>query len=87
MTTTDNQEHTMTTPRQHNPNFFKREDDGSVRLRLKFDNETASLFEEAAGKTPVMVWLRRTLDTAAKRQVKEQRRLLQQIRPPEDDQA
>jgi hypothetical protein len=72
-------------PRRHNPNFFNREDDGSVRLRLKFDNEMASLFEEAAGKTPVMVWLRRTLETTAKRQVKEQRRLRQQISPPSDD--
>ena len=74
----------MTTPRQHSPYFFKREDDGSIRLRLKFDNEMASLFEEAAGKTPVMIWLRRTLETTAKRQVKEQRRLRAQIAPPED---
>ena len=83
--TTTHEEPTMTTPRQHNPHFFRREDDGSVRLRLKFDNETASLFEEAAGKTPVMVWLRRTLETTAKRQVKEQQRLRQQISPPEDE--
>lgn len=72
-------------PRKLNPNFFRREDDGSVRVRLKFDNETASLFEEAAGRTPVMVWLRRTLETTAKRQVKEQQRLRQRIAPPSED--
>lgn len=70
-------------PRAHSPHFFKREPDGSVRLRLKFDNEEASIFEEAAGTTPVMVWIRRTLETTAKRQVKESRRKRQDIAPPE----
>lgn len=69
-------------PRQHNPNFFAREADGTVRLRIKFDTDEASLFEEAAGDTPVMIWLHRTLAAAAKRQVKQQRKNRPQVAPP-----
>lgn len=74
----------MPNSRKHNPNFFAREADGSVRLRVRFDNEEASLFEEAAGDTPVMVWLHRTLGEAARRQVQRERRRLQKYGPPEE---
>ncbi len=71
-------------PRKHNPSFFNRESDGTVRVRIRFENEEASLFEEAAGDTPVMVWLHRTLAAAARRQVKEQRRSRPKVAPPEE---
>lgn len=74
---------TMPAPRKHSPSFFNREDDGTVRLRIRFENEEASLFEEAAGETPVMLWIHRTLSDAAKRQVKQARRRQPTIAPPE----
>lgn len=70
-------------PRQHSPAFFRREPDGGVRVRVRFDNDEANLFEEAAGETPVMVWLHRTLVAAAKRQIKEQRKQRPKVAPPE----
>lgn len=73
----------MSAARKHSPHFFARESDGSVRLRIRFENEEASLFEEAAGETPVMVWLHRTLGEAARRQVKEARSKRSKIAPPE----
>lgn len=69
-------------PRKHSPSFFMREPDGSVRLRVRFSNEEASLFEEAAGETPVMIWLHRTLGEAARRQVREQRKRRPKVGPP-----
>lgn len=75
----------MPAPRKHSPHFFAREPDGSVRLRIRFENDEASLFEEAAGETPVMVWLHRTLGEVAKRQVQERRRKQGNIAPPQDE--
>lgn len=69
--------------RKNNPHFFSRTDDGSVRVRVRFENDEASLFEEAAGDTPVMLWLHRTLIAAAKRQIREQRSQRTQIPPLE----
>lgn len=60
-------------PRQHSRHFLAREDDGSVRLRMRFQGDEAALFEEAAGDTPIMAWIHRTLGEAAKRQVRAQR--------------
>lgn len=68
--------------RKHSPSFFARSADGTVRLRLRFTNEEASLFEEAAGETPVMVWLHQTLGETARRQVREQRKDRPKIGPP-----
>lgn len=67
--------------RTPSPHFFLREPDGSVRLRIRFDGEEASLFEEAAGKTPVMVWIHRTLGEAARRQVEQARKDRPHVRP------
>ncbi len=55
-------------------NFFDREPDGSVRLRIRFDSEEADLIEEAAGDTGLLLWLHRTWRAAATRQVDEARR-------------
>ena len=74
----------MNTPRKHSPSFFNREPDGTVRLRIRFDSEEAALFEEAAGETPVMVWLHRTLTTEAKRQVRAARRQRGKVDPPRE---
>lgn len=59
---------------KNSPAFFRREDDGSVRLRIRFDPEEASLYEEAAGTTPVVDWLHATLGAAAREQVDKARR-------------
>lgn len=44
-----------------NPNFFRREKDGSVRLRIRFSPEEAALIEEAAGETPLLLYIHRVL--------------------------
>lgn len=73
----------MSQPRQQSKHFFDRMDDGSVRLRLKFTPEEASLFEEAAGKTPVMAWLHRTLLANAEEEVAAARAKRAPVPPPE----
>lgn len=60
----------MTVPRNkknvHSPHFFVREPDGSVRLRIRFTSEEASLIEEAAGTTPLMLYIHRVLGQQAR---------------------
>lgn len=51
---------------QFNPHFFKREADGTVRLRIRFSEEEASLIEEAAGKTPLLIYIHKVLRERAK---------------------
>ena len=63
--------------------FFTRERDGSVRVRMKFTPEEVSMYEEAAGETPVMVWLHQALNRAAQQDVREQRQARAAIPPPE----
>lgn len=48
------------------PHFFRREADGSVRLRIRFTPEEASLIEEAAGETPLMLYIHRVLNDRAR---------------------
>lgn len=59
---------------RYSPHFFKREPDGSVRLRLRFTEEEASLIEEAAGKTPLLVYIHRILTESAKRHIRQAQR-------------
>lgn len=68
--------------KKHNPHFFARESDGSVRVRVRFESDEAALFEEAAGDTPVMIWLHRTLAKAAKEEVREARKKQPPVAPP-----
>lgn len=68
---------------RNSPHFFRRESDGSVRLRIRFDAEEASLYEEAAGKMPVVDWLHATLGAAARQQVDEARKDQPKVRPRE----
>lgn len=70
--------------RRQSPSFFTRESDGSVRIRLRFDAEEASLYEEAAGMMPVVDWLHHTLATAAQEQVAKARQQSQpKVKPRE----
>jgi hypothetical protein len=48
------------------PHFFKREADGSVRLRIRFTPEEAALIEEAAGDTPLLLYIHRVLGERAR---------------------
>lgn len=48
------------------PHFFKREPDGSVRLRIRFTAEEAALIEEAAGETPLLLYIHRVLGERAR---------------------
>ena len=73
----------MSESRRQSKHFLAREDDGSVRLRMRFTGEEASLFEEAAGETPIMIWLHRALNETARRQVEDARRKREAIPPPE----
>ena len=54
-----------------NPHFFKREPDGSVRLRMRFTAEEASLIEEAAGDTPLLLYIHRVLADRARYHIRE----------------
>jgi hypothetical protein len=73
----------MSKGRQHSQHFLLREDDGTVRLRMRFSHEEASLFEEAAGDTPIMLWLHRALKGAAEREVRKLRARRADLPPPE----
>lgn len=53
-----------------NPHFFKREADGSVRLRIRFTPEEAALIEEAAGETPLLLYIHRVLGDRARYHIK-----------------
>lgn len=48
------------------PSFFRREDDRSVRLRLRLSEEEADLIEEAAGDTPLLLYIHRVLNDRAR---------------------
>lgn len=69
--------------KQHSKHFFHRESDNSVRLRIRFAPEEASLYEEAAGSTPVVEWLHRTLSEAARTQVAKARESQPKVLPKE----
>lgn len=65
------------------PHFFNRESDGSVRLRIRFSEEEADAIEEAAGNTPLMAWIHRSLARSAEREVTKHRRSRPKVRPEE----
>lgn len=48
------------------PHFFRRERDGTVRLRIRFSAEEAALIEEAAGDTPLLLYIHRVLRDRAR---------------------
>lgn len=53
-------------PTKFNPNFFRRQPDGSVKLRLNLTSEEADLIELGAGKTPLLLYIHRVLQERAK---------------------
>lgn len=61
--------------------FFTREADGSVRIRIRFSPEEASLYEEAAGATPLLHWIHRTLSDKATEEVEVARAARPKVRP------
>lgn len=69
----------------HNPHFFTREADGSVRLRLTLTAEEASLIEEAAGPTPLLLWMHRVWGQQARYHIKRAREGRPVLLGPEDE--
>lgn len=63
-------------------NFFEREPDGSVRLRIRFDPEDADMIELAAGDTPLVLWLHRQWKAAARRQIEAASQSRPDVAPP-----
>lgn len=61
--------------------FFTREADGSVRIRIRFTPEEASLYEEAAGATPILHWVHESLMEKATAQVEAARANRPKVRP------
>lgn len=59
------------------PHYFKREDDGSVRLRIRLDPEEAALIEEGAGTTPLMLYIHRVLKERATYHIKKRAEALE----------
>lgn len=62
--------------------FFNRETNGKVKLRVNLSPEEASLIEEAAGETPLMLYIHGALNKQATRDVREARKL-NAVPPPE----
>lgn len=56
----------MTKKPRLSPHFFRRERDRSVRLRLRLSEEEADLIEEAAGDTPLLLYIHRVLNDRAR---------------------
>lgn len=55
------------------PHFFRREADRSVRLRLRLTEEEADLIEEAAGDTPLLLYIHRILNDRARYHIQKSR--------------
>lgn len=55
------------------PHFFVRESDRSVRLRLRLSEEEADLIEEAAGDTPLLLYIHRVLQDRAQYHIRRSR--------------
>lgn len=53
-------------PAKLDPHIFRREGDGTVKLRLKLTPEEAALIEEAAAGTPLMLYIHRVLTERAR---------------------
>lgn len=56
-----------------NPFFFKRDSDGSVRVRMRFTREEADIIEEAAGDTPLLPYLYEVINERAEQDAQEAR--------------
>ena len=56
------------------PHFFRRDDNGTARIRLRFSPDEAALIEEAAGKTPLIQYIRKVILSAARTHAERARR-------------
>lgn len=61
----------MSKPDRLNPHFFRRDDDGSVRIRMRFTKHEADLIEEAAGDQPLVSFMREIIMDAAETRSRE----------------
>lgn len=73
--------------RKQNPFFFSREEDGSVRLRIRFNGPEATLFEEAAGSQPLMEWIYEALNEKAREQIAAREKYTHIPEPAEEEGA
>lgn len=55
--------------RSRSAHFFQRENDRTVRLRIRFSDEEATLIEEAAGSTRLVDWITSTVIARAHNEV------------------
>lgn len=69
-------------PPEFSKHWFHREPDGKVKLRVNLSPDLASLIEEGAGKTPLMLYVHGALRKQATHDVREARKL-QAAPPPE----
>lgn len=73
----------MATKPKYSPHFLARDVNGKVTIRMRFTDEEAAIFEEAAGKTPVIEWLHQALNRAGEEAVREVREERKHLPPPE----
>lgn len=67
--------------KQVSPHFFRRDRDGSVRVRLRFTPEEAATIEEAAGNQPLLPYLYEAINQVALADATEARRKLTEQTP------
>jgi hypothetical protein len=61
------------------PHFFRREADGSVRVRIRFTAEEAAIIEEGAGDTPLLLYIHRVLNDRARYHIRKRAQVEAQL--------
>lgn len=72
-------------PNPPSPHFFRRQSDGSVRVRLKFTPDEADVIEEAAGRTPLVRYIHQVINESALRDAESAREERRRSLPKPDD--
>jgi len=67
--------------KQISPHFFRRDRDGSVRVRLRFTAEEAAAIEEAAGDQPLLPYLYDIINRVVDEEAEAARRKLTERTP------
>ncbi|MGJ7442512.1 hypothetical protein [Aquipuribacter sp. MA13-6] len=68
------------------PHFFAREEDGSVRVRIRLTADRATAIENAAGDVPLVQWINRVIDAASRQaEIPSATRLPRPSRTTDDD--
>lgn len=52
-----------------NPHFFRRDKDGAARVRIRFAPDEVALIEDAAGETPLLLFLHRIIGHECREQL------------------